>query len=111
MILEESVLVSNGGGESMTLGAWLLVSPGGGESMNMKARPAVSHGGGESVILEAQLQVSHKKNHRRGGGVLDRRYVLDLMHDRSRMNIDRRDGACRVFTDQADITCTKCGAP
>ena len=45
-----------------------------------------------------------------GGGVLDGRDVLDLMHDRSRMNIDPRilqcrGGTCRAFTDQANMAC------
>ena len=47
-------------------------------------------------------------------GVLDMRYVLDLMHGRSRMtlvSLHCRDGACRVFTDLADIACTKREAP
>ena len=46
----------------------------------------------------------------RGGG------VLIIMHGRSRMNIDLaslqcRDGARRVFTDEADIACTESEAP
>ena len=46
-----------------------------------------------------------------GGGV----YSI-FMHGRSRMTIDPhilqcRDGACRVFTDQADIASTKREAP
>ena len=47
----------------------------------------------------------------RGGG------VLDLMHGRSHMSIDPLaslqywDGARRVFTEQADVACTKREAP
>ena len=45
-----------------------------------------------------------------------KREQLDLMHGRSRMAIDPRiptmpGGACRLFTDQADIGCTKREAP
>ena len=45
-----------------------------------------------------------------------RRGVLIVSHDRSRMTIDPcilqcRDGARRVFTDQADIACNKREAP
>ena len=37
----------------------------------------------------------------RGGGVLDRRDVLDLMHGRSRMTIGGGGGGCRNFTAYA----------
>ena len=42
----------------------------------------------------------------RGGGVLDRRDVLDLMHGCSRIiaSLQCLDGACRVFTDQAPLS-------
>ena len=48
---------------------------------------------------------------RRGGGVLDRRYVLDLMHGRSRMAIDPRiptmpGRSISGFADQAGNACT-----
>ena len=62
--------------------------------------------------LKSRLHTEKYITRRPGeGAVLERRNVLDFMHGRCRMTIypgilKRRNRACRVFTDQADIACT-----
>ena len=70
------------------------------------------------TTCEADLHMDDSFNEliSKGGRVLDRRDVFDLMHGRSRMILDPRtlqgrDGARWVFTDQADIARTKREAP
>ena len=49
-------------------------------------KKTAARGGGEAGAAAASA--THER-----GGVLDRRYALDLLHGRSRMIIDRGEGA------------------